>query len=78
MRNRYVKGTSNTIDDVTGFKVKLSDTMLRWDGMRVTKENWEERQPQDFPVKPRPTKVYEGVRFEDEGPFEITQLTQFY
>lgn len=61
---RFVPKTCNTIDDVTGMKVKLCDTYLRWDGARVTKENYEERQPQDFPVTPRPQKVYIGAKSE--------------
>jgi hypothetical protein len=65
--NTYEPGTCNTIDDVTGFKVKLSETNKRWDGLQVTDENFEPRQPQDFPVKPRPPKVYKDSRSEDEN-----------
>ncbi len=62
MRHPYVtyykRGTANTIDDVTGQKLKLCDAQRRWDGAIVGKENYEERQPQDFPVTPRPQAVY--------------------
>jgi hypothetical protein len=57
-------GTCNTIDDESGFKVKLSATMLRWEGYIVTEEFWEPRQPQDFPVTPRPPKSYNNARQE--------------
>jgi len=42
------KGTWNSECDLSGFKCKASETALRWDGMRVLKRFWEERQPQDF------------------------------
>lgn len=60
---RWEPKTSNTIDDVTGMKVKLSETVTRWDGYQVTQANNEERQPQDFPVTPRPPRVYPRSRF---------------
>jgi len=67
--NNYFKpGTCNTIDDVTGFKVKLSNTSRRWDGIQTTPDNWEERQPQDFPVTPRPQKTYTNSRGDQQDP----------
>lgn len=60
----FESGTCNTIDDESGFKVKLSDTMRRWEGYIVTEEFWEPRQPQDFPVTPRPPKSYNNTRQE--------------
>lgn len=67
--NNYFKpGTCNTIDDVTGFKVKLDQTSRRWDGYQVTKLNYEERQPQDFPVTPRAQTVYADSRSEQFNP----------
>lgn len=42
------KGDWNTICDLSGFKVKASETVLRWDGQRVLKRFSEPRQPQDF------------------------------
>lgn len=56
--NKFVWSTCNTIDDVTGMKVKLKDTRTRWDHIQTTKLNYEERQPQDFPVTPLPQRVY--------------------
>lgn len=47
-RNEYVHGDYNVICDRSGFKVKASDTQLEWNGLRVRKADWEQRQPQDF------------------------------
>ena len=58
----YVSGDSNTIDDDTGQKVKLSEVRKRWDGCYVTDDNWEERQPQDFPRSPRTPKAPKNYR----------------
>lgn len=43
-----VLGDWNTVCDLSGFKCKASETVLRWDGLRVLKRFSEERQPQDF------------------------------
>lgn len=48
MSFRYKKGAWNVIDDVTGFKHKSTDLRLRWDGLYVSKENWETRHPQEL------------------------------
>jgi hypothetical protein len=56
---------SNTICDVTGFKVKRSEVLRRWEGYYVTAEAWHPRQPQDFPVVPTPQRVVKDVRTED-------------
>ncbi len=45
-RNYFRPGDWNAIDDVTGFKVKASETSLQWDGMRTKKAL--PRHPQDF------------------------------
>lgn len=60
---RWVPGTCNTICDVTGLKVKLSETVTRWDGYQVIPEENEARQPQDFQVTPRAPHVYPKARF---------------
>ena len=59
---RFARGTCNTIDDVTGLIVKLNQTSKRWDNVQCTWENMEPRQPQDFPVVPRPQTVYIDAR----------------
>lgn len=60
--SRFNANDCNTIDDRSGFKVKLSDTMTEWDGYQVTGEMFEERNPQDLPVTPRGNHVFELSR----------------
>lgn len=52
----YVPGDFNLICDVCCKKIKASESKLRWDGLRVCKADYEERQPQDF-VKARADKI---------------------
>ncbi len=59
-------GTCNTIDDETGLKVKMNQVRKRWDGMYVTEDNYEERQPQDFPRVPRTPHVFTNFRDQPE------------
>lgn len=63
--------TCNTIDDVTGIKVKLKDTRTRWDNIQTTDLNFEQRQPQDYPVIPRPQKVYMKARSAPADPVPV-------
>lgn len=56
---------SNTICDVTGFRVKLSEVVRRWEGWYVIPEAWHVRQPQDFPVVPEKQHVYRHARKSD-------------
>ena len=65
-RTIYKKGTCNTICDRTGFKVKMSDVREEWTGHYVMNEDWEPRNPQDFPVTPRAQRTYPNSR-SDEG-----------
>lgn len=44
----YVKGDHNVICDRTGFERKRSQCRFEWNGLLVDKDEWEERQPQDF------------------------------
>lgn len=44
----YKHHDHNAICDVCGCKFKASEMLLRWDGARVCKEDWEPRTPQDF------------------------------
>ncbi len=62
--NTFSEWDSNTIDDISGFKVKLSDTAKRWDGFIGQPRMIEPRQPQDFPVVPTPQHVFKEVRSE--------------
>lgn len=74
MANYFVPGTTNTICDVTGFKVKRSDCLVRWDGHVVIPEAWEPRQPQDFPPTIRPEQVITDARPKpvDDEPTDTT------
>ena len=64
---------SNTICDRTGFKVKLSETELTWEGWRVIRAAWAPRQPQDFPVVPQKQIVYPDARSEQSNPLTTAQ-----
>ncbi len=55
---------SNTICDVTGFKVKRSEVLRRWEGFYVIPAAWHPRQPQDFPPHLVKQTVYQDVRIE--------------
>lgn len=46
--DHFRPGDFNRICDITGFKVKASDTREQWDGLIVRKESWDFRHPQDF------------------------------
>ena len=53
---------SNTICDVTGFRVKMSDVQRRWEGFYVIPAAWHPRQQQDFPVVPVKQHVFREAR----------------
>lgn len=59
----FSPGDSNTIDDITGFKTKMSKVRRRWEGW-YTNQGWHPRQPQDFPITPTPQEVVRQVRTE--------------
>lgn len=64
---------SNTICDVTGFRVKFSEVVRRWEGFYVIPEAWHPRQPQDFPVVPVKQHTYRHIRVDDaEQVFPVT------
>ncbi len=44
----YRPGDWWTICDRTGFQVYASDTVQEWNGLRVRRQSYEERHPQDF------------------------------
>lgn len=71
---RYATGKkSKAISDRSGFKVKYTDLMTTWDGLRVEKEEYEPKHPQLTPAKnvtdatallnPRPDNTPENVKF---------------
>lgn len=55
-------GASNTICDVTGFRVKTTEVQRRWEGFYVIPAAWHPRQPQDFPVTPVKQQVHKIAR----------------
>lgn len=61
--NTFSPNDSNTLDDVTGFKRKLSTMKRRWEGF-YTDEGYHPRQPQDFPVTAVKQRVYKNARTE--------------
>lgn len=63
--NYFSPWDSNTTCDVTGFKVKKSQVVRRWEGFYVIPEAFHPRQPQDFPVVPVPQQTYKDVRIEN-------------
>ena len=70
---QFSEWDSNTICDVTGFRVKFSEVQRRWEGFYVIPAAWHPRQPQDFPVVPVKQLVYEQARKADaDQEIEVT------
>ena len=46
--DRLKLGDWNVVCDLTGFKMKASQVVRRWDGFMVRRKSSEERHPQDF------------------------------
>jgi len=75
--NYFSPWDSNTIDDVTGFKRKLSEMKRRWEGF-YTDQGWHPRQPQDFPIIPVRQQVYKNARTEQvQAEGAVTPPAQF-
>ena len=75
MRRRYKRGkdyfvprTTNTVCDVTGFKMKRSELRKRWDGFLVIPEAWHPRQPQDFAPHIQPQHIVKDARSVPDDP----------
>ena len=47
-RDYYKHGDWNAICQICGFKFKASELRMEWDNLRVCRECWSPRQPQDF------------------------------
>jgi len=56
MNNYYAQGQWNFICDICGQKKKSGDVRLRWDGLRVCRQDWEPRHPQDL-LRAKPEKA---------------------
>lgn len=70
-KDRYIPGDHNIIDDMTGEKVKASQTRLRWDGVVMKAEDWEPRHPQDFLRNAKD-------RIKVDGPVRVADNTNFF
>lgn len=55
-KNYFISGSHNFICDVCGFKHKATEAKLRWDGLMVCPDDYEQRQPQDF-VRAKTDKI---------------------
>jgi hypothetical protein len=66
---------SNTLCDVTNFKVKKSQVLRRWEGFFVLPEAWHPRHPQDKPVVPKPQRVYSDIRTQTEDETAAASFT---
>jgi hypothetical protein len=73
--NDFKLGDSNTICDVTGFKVKKSEVRKRWDGFYVIADAWHARHPQDTPVIPKPERVVSDTRTQSENTDAAAAIT---
>ena len=58
----YSDNDCNTICDITGFQVKLSETMKMWNGRRVIPAAFSERHPQDYAPSIIKTVVHKESR----------------
>lgn len=71
--NTFNQWDSNTICDVTGQKVKMSEVERRWEGFFCIPAAWHPRQRQDFPVVPEKQLVHKNVRSEQVQPTDQPQ-----
>jgi len=67
--DKLVLGDWNAICDVCGFKYKASELKDRWDGLKVCKEDWEPRHPQDFVRTPKDDQSVAWTRSEPADSF---------
>ena len=68
---------SNTICDVTGFRVKQSEVVRRWEGFYVIPAAFTPRQPQDFPVVPEKQHIYKHARKGDADDITTEAIPSF-
>lgn len=65
------------ICDVCGFKLRASETRMRWDRMRVCMKDWEPRHPQDFVRGKKDRQVVANPRPDPPDVFiEPNQITE--
>ena len=71
--NYFSPFDSNTIDDRTNAKMKISASMKEWNGLLVGASTFSVRHPQDLPVIPQKQHVFKEARSEQveaEGPVD--------
>jgi len=61
-KRAYRKGCTNTVCDISGFKVKSNQVKLQWNGLWVIPQEWNPRDPQDFPAPVKKQRVYDNAR----------------
>lgn len=66
MKTKFVKGDWNAICDICGFKKKASDLKKQWDGLRVCKDDFSLRHPQDFVKGVKDDQTVAWTRSEQE------------
>ncbi len=64
---------SNTICDATGFKVKTSQVVRRWEGFYLIPAAFNPRQKEDFPITAIQQQVYKNARVQQSNPPETAQ-----
>jgi len=79
MKNRYVPGDNNVIDDITGFKHKASEMRMlsgEQKGLLTHKSNWNPAHPQ-LHIRPRAEdQTVRNVRLRQTDNFITTAVTQ--
>lgn len=75
MQGRAIIGDANFICDLSGFKGKLSDSVVMWDGKRVLKRFSEPRHPQDFVRAVRDDQTVPNARPEAADVFISSPIT---
>lgn len=74
MKDRYIRGTHNSICDICGFKFKRKDMMKTWNNLLVCKVDYEPKHPQLTIKVPRENIVAKDTRLENR---ETTNLHTF-
>ena len=72
----FVAGTTNTVCDDSGFKVKRNQTKMRWDEFLVIDESWNPRQPQDFGPRIVKQRIIPDARPVREQPIETAPIVK--
>jgi|APSaa5957512535_1039671.scaffolds.fasta_scaffold343947_2 hypothetical protein len=75
-RDRYVKGTHNSVSDDSGQKYKRSDMRLTWDNKLVGKDEYYEKQPQ-LTIRPRPDSPSIKNQTRTQGQTETLEVPSF-